>query len=69
MLMIRDEVAADFANREALLDASFGEGRFAKTSERLRAGRLPARGLALCAERGDDLVGTCLLYTSDAADE
>ncbi|MCZ8320359.1 MAG: N-acetyltransferase [Novosphingobium sp.] len=48
--------------REALLDAAFGEDRFAKTCERLREGRLPAEGLALVATMGDRLVGTVRLW-------
>jgi predicted N-acetyltransferase YhbS len=65
-IRIREEAAADFSARETLLDASFGDDRFAKTSERLREDRLPARGLALCAERGDDLVGTVRLWNVSA---
>jgi hypothetical protein len=47
MFAIREEIPTDVAPREALLDACFGPQRFAKTSERLREGRLPADGLAL----------------------
>ncbi len=39
----------DAEAREALLDRAFGPARFAKTCERLRAGRLPAAGLSLVA--------------------
>ena len=49
MFDILHETPLDVAAREALLDACFGEARFAKTCERLRAGRLPADGLALKA--------------------
>ena len=55
MIHLRDEVAADWSAREILLDAVFGADRFLKTSEALRAGRLPAEGLALIAEEADRL--------------
>jgi predicted N-acetyltransferase YhbS len=47
------ETMADAASREALLNGAFGPARFAKTCERLRAGRAPARGLSLVARAGD----------------
>lgn len=51
------ETAADFAQREALLDLSFGRAaRLAKTSERLREGRKPAEGLAFAAHGPDGRV-------------
>lgn len=59
---IRRERRSDVAARESLLDAAFGPGRFAKTSERLREGRKPARGLAFVARRGGRLVGTLRLW-------
>ncbi|BAU90758.1 N-acetyltransferase GCN5 [Methylorubrum populi] len=62
MIQIRDEIAADVAAREHLLDACFGPSRFLKTSQRLREGRLPARGLALSAVRAEKLVGTVRLW-------
>ena len=46
----------DAEARESLLDRAFGPARFRKTCERLRAGRLPARGLSLVA-RTDDRFG------------
>lgn len=46
---IRAERAADAGAREALLDAAFGPGRFERTCQRLRDGRLPAEGLAFVA--------------------
>ncbi|MGY4318163.1 GNAT family N-acetyltransferase [Bradyrhizobium sp. JR3.5] len=61
-IAIRRERRSDLAAREALLDAAFGPGRFAKTSERLREGRKPARGLALVVRRGGRLVGTLRLW-------
>lgn len=59
---IDDETGADVVAREALLDAAFGPARFRKTCERLRAGRMPARGLALAARAGDHLAGTIRLW-------
>jgi predicted N-acetyltransferase YhbS len=62
VFLIRDERAADVAAREELLDACFGEARFAKTCERLREDRLPAEGLALAVEAEDRLVATVRLW-------
>ena len=59
---IRRERRSDVAARDSLLDAAFGPGRFAKTSERLREGRKPARGLAFVARRGGRLVGSLRLW-------
>lgn len=58
------ETPADVAQREALLDLSFGRAaRLAKTSERLREGRLPAQGLAFAAHGPDGrVVGTLRLW-------
>jgi predicted N-acetyltransferase YhbS len=67
MIQVRHEVLSDIHAREDLLDAAMGEGRFRKTSERLRAGRLPAHGLALIAEEDGDVVGTVRLWDIDAA--
>jgi predicted N-acetyltransferase YhbS len=61
-IKIRRERRSDKAERERLLDAAFGAGRLAKTSERLREGRKPARGLAFVARRGGRLVGTLRLW-------
>lgn len=63
---IDDETRADVVAREALLDAAFGPARFRKTCERLRVGRAPARGLALAARAGDQLVGTVRLWHVNA---
>jgi hypothetical protein len=53
MVTIRHERPSDIAAREALLDQCFGGARFAKASERLREGRLPAEGLSFVAtDRG-----------------
>lgn len=62
MVTIRQERASDVAAREALLDAAFGANRTRKTSERLREGRLPARGLALIAAEGKRVIGTARLW-------
>src|ERR1700749_2275717 len=61
MVTIRHERASDIAAREALLDQSFGSARFAKTSERLREGRLPAEGLSFVATHRGRLAGTVRL--------
>lgn len=66
MITIRDEIAADIAAREALLDRCLGERRTAKSSERLREGRLPADGLALTAERDGVVVATVRLWSVEA---
>ncbi|MCP8939703.1 N-acetyltransferase [Alsobacter sp. SYSU M60028] len=65
MARIRLETPDDVTARERLLDAAFGDDRFAKTCERLREGRLPA--LALVAEdaRGR-LIGTVRLWPVEA---
>jgi predicted N-acetyltransferase YhbS len=59
---IRAERASDVAAREALLDASFGEGRHARTCQRLRDGRAPAEGLAFSAVHEGRVVGTVRLW-------
>lgn len=59
---IRAERASDVAAREALLDASFGVDRSARTCQRLRDGRKPAEGLALTAVADDNLIGTVRLW-------
>lgn len=67
MITIRNEVPADTGAREALLDAAMGEGRCRKTSQRLRDGRLPARGLSLIAENEEgEIVGTVRLWNVTA---
>ena len=59
---IRSERASDVVAREAMLDASFGEGRHLRTCQRLRDGRAPAEGLAFSAVRLGGLVGTLRLW-------
>ena len=66
MVTIREEVAGDVVARETLLDMAFGDARFEKTSERLREGRKPARGLGLSASHDGDLVGTIRLWNISA---
>ncbi|MBR0753265.1 N-acetyltransferase [Bradyrhizobium jicamae] len=61
-IVIGRERRSDVAAREDLLDAAFGPTRFEKTSERLREGRRPARGLAFVARQGGQLVGTLRLW-------
>jgi predicted N-acetyltransferase YhbS len=63
MVTIREEKFADIATREALLDQAYGAVRFAKTSQRLREGRLPADGLSLVAVDHGRLVGTVRLWS------
>jgi predicted N-acetyltransferase YhbS len=65
---IRDERLSDVAARERLLDDSFGPARFAKTCQRLRDGRCPARRLALVASDGKHLVGTLRFWNIQAGD-
>ncbi|WP_438277139.1 GNAT family N-acetyltransferase [Nitrobacter sp.] len=64
--VVRAERASDVAAREALLDASFGEGRHARTCQRLREGRKPAEGLAFTATRQGTLIGTVRLWHINA---
>jgi predicted N-acetyltransferase YhbS len=60
MVTIRHERLHDVAAREALLDLCFGASRRAKTSERLREGRLP--WLALVASERGRVIGTVRLW-------
>lgn len=62
MITIRHERSTDIAAREQLLDQALGEARTAKTSQRLRDGRLPADGLAFAAIENGRLVGTVRLW-------
>jgi predicted N-acetyltransferase YhbS len=66
MIMIRNETPLDVAEREALLDAAFGEARFAKTAERLREGRAPADGLSFIACSRAGLIGSVRLWNVSA---
>ena len=62
MVTIRLEKPSDAAAREVLLDAAYGPVRFEKPSERLRAGRKPARGLSFVAVEDCRVVGTVRLW-------
>jgi predicted N-acetyltransferase YhbS len=62
MINIREERAGELVAREALLDAAYGDARFTKASERLREGRLPAKGLSLVALERGQIVGTIRLW-------
>ena len=66
MAIIGQEIAADAAAREELLDRVFGEARFLKTCEALRRGRLPSPGLSFAAKSNGRLVGTVRLWDVDA---
>ena len=66
MIMIRKEFSKDTAAREALLDLSFGETRFAKASERLREGRRPTDGLSFVATDCGCLISTVRLWNVTA---
>ena len=62
MITVRSEHARDVKAREILLDEAFGLERYEKTCERLREGRVPARGLSLVAESGGRVIGTVRLW-------
>jgi predicted N-acetyltransferase YhbS len=66
MIHFADESFADIPTREALLDRVMGQSRFLKPSERLRRGRLPARGLSLVARDRDKVVGSVRLWNVSA---
>lgn len=68
LVAVREERASDRVAREALLDAALGAGRFAKSSERLREGRSPARGLSLIASVNGEVAGTVRLWHVRTAD-
>jgi predicted N-acetyltransferase YhbS len=61
------ENPGDTVARENLLDRVMGAGRRRKSSEKLRAGRLPAQGLALVARDADGhVIGTVRLWNVEA---
>lgn len=62
MISIRKEQPPDVAAREALLDDAFGGQRWRKSSQRLRDGRSPAKGLAFVATDDKRVVGTARLW-------
>ncbi len=61
-LPVASELPADSWARERLLDEAFGPARSGRTAERLRAGRLPAQGLALAAKDAGKLIGTLRMW-------
>ncbi|MBD9373579.1 N-acetyltransferase [Rhizobium sp. ARZ01] len=62
-----EENPGDVVARERLLDRAMGEGRFRKSSEKLRRGRVPAEGLALVARDPDGhVIGTVRLWNVEA---
>jgi predicted N-acetyltransferase YhbS len=70
-IVVEDERPGDADARELLLDRAFGPARFRKTCQKLRAGRLPARGLSLVARfrdgiGGGEVVGTVRLWHVEA---
>lgn len=66
-IIIDEERAGDLVSREALLDQMMGEGRRRKSSEKLRAGRLPAQGLAFVArDETSVVIGTVRLWNVHA---
>lgn len=70
MIRIEPEAPGDAGARENLLDTTFASRRSAKTSERLRAEREPAHGLAFAAKTGSGrLVGTLRLWHVSAGRE
>lgn len=67
LITIEQERFEDIASRDALLDHVMGEGRRRKSSEKLRAGRLPSEGLALVArDDAGDVIGTIRLWNVHA---
>jgi predicted N-acetyltransferase YhbS len=62
MIAIRTERPNDQTAREALLDRAYGPARFAKPSQKLRAGRAPAEGLSFVAADRGAIVGTLRLW-------
>jgi len=69
MIRIAEEAPAEAGARELLLDRAMGPDRVLKPSERLREGRLPARGLSLVARDGDKVVGSVRLWHVDAGED
>ncbi|MDS7595387.1 N-acetyltransferase [Agrobacterium tumefaciens] len=64
---VDQENAGDVVARENLLDRAMGAGRRRKSSEKLRAGRVPAEGLALVARDQDGhIIGTVRLWNVEA---
>jgi predicted N-acetyltransferase YhbS len=66
MITIDREKAGAHISREALLDRVMGTGRFGKSSEILRRGRMPADGLAFVAFDNNQMIGTVRLWHVNA---
>jgi predicted N-acetyltransferase YhbS len=62
MIVIDERGPQEAPATEALLMRVFGGSHLRKTSQRLRAGRLPAEGLHLVAREGGGLVGSVQLW-------
>ncbi len=64
---VDQENPGDVVARENLLDRAMGAGRRRKSSEKLRAGRIPAEGLALVArDENGHVIGTVRLWNVEA---
>ena len=61
-LKIRPERPQDAPVVDALIAAAFGPGRYAKSADRLREGRVPHRDLSLVAWSGDVAAGCVRLW-------
>jgi predicted N-acetyltransferase YhbS len=64
-ISLRKERLRDIDAREDLLEATFGESRHTKSSQRLREERLPADGLSFVACEGAQVIGTVRLWHID----
>lgn len=56
------ETPFDARQADALVDAAFGPGRYAKAAERLREGARPIPELSFVAREGRELVGSVRLW-------
>ena len=61
-LRLAPEREQDRAAVDALIDAAFGPGRYAKSAERLRERCIAHPGLSICAWEGATLVGAVRLW-------
>ena len=61
-LMLASESASDAPQAEALIEAAFGPGRFAKAAERVRERAAFAPDLSFCAWRDGAMVGTVRMW-------
>ena len=60
MVLLRDETAFDATAGSELLSRAFGDDIGPKPSDTVRAGRMPAEGLALVAEAEDGRLAGCV---------